>query len=64
MPPRGANPGDVIDASEGDDSACRRDWRPRGVGGTKSGTLVKDLSKPGVRMVRFAGRRRLLFGGI
>lgn len=65
IPPRGAKPGDAIDAREGDDSAWRRDWRPRGVGGTKSGTLVvNDLSRPGVRIVRFAGRRRLLFGGI
>lgn len=65
MPPRGANEGEAIDAREGDDSVCRKDCRPMGVGGTTSGTLLeKDLSNAGVRIVRLAGRLRLLFGGI
>lgn len=45
-------------AREGDDSAWRRD----GVGGTTS--LVNDLLKVGVWIVRLAGRRFELFGGM
>ena len=56
-----------MEAREGEDSACRKDCRPRGVGGTTSEILLEnDLSNAGVRMVRFAGRRLplLLFWGI
>jgi hypothetical protein len=56
-----------MDAREGEDSVCRKDCRPRGVGGTTSEILLEnDLSNAGVRMVRFAGRRLplLLFCGI
>ena len=38
MPPRGANEGDVIDASEGEDSA----WRKDGVGGTTSVEILDN----------------------
>jgi hypothetical protein len=34
------------------------------VGGTSLRLLENDLSKPGVRIVRFAGFRRALFGGM
>lgn len=58
IPPFGAKEGDVIEASEGDDSACRRE----GVGGAPS--LANDLLKVGVWMVRLAGRRLPVLGGI
>lgn len=55
----------MIEARDGDDSVCRNDCRPRGVGGTRSDPFSeKDLSKAGVWMVRLAGRRRAFFGGI
>lgn len=57
MPPRGANEGDAIDASEGEDSAWRRD----GVGGTTSVEIPdNDLLNVGVWMVRLATRRLVL----
>lgn len=65
IPPRGAKEGDVIEAREGEDSACRKDCRPSGVGGTRSAFFSeKDLSKAGVWIVRPAGRRRPVFGAI
>lgn len=48
MPPCGANEGEAIEASEGDDSACRNECCPsEGVGGTRS-VPVKDLLNVGV----------------
>ena len=58
MPPFGANEGDVMEARAGDDSACRKE----GVGGTASS--AKDLLNVGVWMVRLAGRRLEVLGGI
>lgn len=63
MPPFGPNDGEKIEVKEGEDSVCRSDCRPCGVGGTSIMLLEKERSKPGVRMVRFAGLRRELFGG-
>lgn len=61
MPPLGPNEGEKTECREGDDSACRKE----GVGGTTSVTFSeKDLSNPGVRMVRPAGLRRPVLGGI
>ena len=59
MPPLGPKDGEKTD-KEGEDSVCLS-----GVGGATSVMLVeKDLSKAGVRIVRFAGFRRELLGGI
>ena len=64
MPPLGPNEGEKIEFSDGEDSVCRNGCRPSGVGGTSEILLENDLSKPGVRMVRFAGFRRVLLGGM
>ena len=65
MPPLGPNDGEKTECSEGEDSVCLKDCRVVGVGGTTSVMLLeKDLSNPGVRMVRPAGFRRALLGGM
>lgn len=65
MPPFGPNDGENTDVSEGDDSVCRKDSRPWGVGGTTSGMLLeKDRSNLGVWIVKPAGFRLIPFGGI
>lgn len=58
--------GEKTDVNEGEDSACLKTRSPDGVGGMSSLiALPKDISGPGVRMVRFAGRRRaVLTGGL
>lgn len=49
MPPLGPKDGENTEVREGDDSVCLKEWRPPGVGGTISMTLLeKDLSSPGV----------------
>ena len=65
MPPGGPKDGDKREGSAGDDSKCRNDGRPEGVGGTREWPAVAnvDLSKPGVWIVRFVGFLRLLFKG-
>lgn len=58
MPPLGPKDGEK---REGDDSVWRRAC---GVGGTISEMLQEsERSNPGVRMVRLAGFRRMLFDG-
>ena len=64
MPPLGPKEGENTDVREGEDSACLNTGSPDGVGGTICRTLLlKDLSSPGVRMVRLAGRRRAFLTG-
>ena len=61
IPPGGANDGDVNKASDGEDSA----WRKDGVGGTASVLIAAGvLLKVGVWMVRLAGRRLAPLEGI
>lgn len=65
MPPLGPKDGENIEVRDGEDSVCLKEWRVWGVGGTIPVTLLeKDLSNPGVRMMRLAGLRRVLLGGI
>lgn len=59
MPPGGAVVGEKREASEGVDSKCRNACPALGVGGTIWLMVREKLwSKPGVRIVRFAGFRR------
>lgn len=64
MPPLGPNDGEKIEFRDGEDSVCRKGCRLSGVGGISEMLLENDLSKPGVRIVRFAGFRRELRGGM
>lgn len=63
MPPLGPKDGEKTDR-DGEDSVWRKECWPLGVAGSSVTLLEKDLSKPGVRMVRFAGFRRELLCGI
>ena len=63
MPPLGPKDGENID-SDGEDSVWRKKCWPLGVGGSSVTFVEKDLSKPGVRMVRFAGFLRALLSGV
>ena len=61
MPPLGPKEGEKTEVREGEDSVWRNEC---GVGGTSSVMLLEnDLSNPGVRMVKFAGLRRIPFKG-